>query len=68
MDCARTLMIDKSVALKYWKEVVSTIVYTLNRVHINKGTNLTPYELWLGYTPSEKYFNATFLSIIIVLV
>ena len=30
MDCARTLMMEKNVALKYWREVVSTTVYTLN--------------------------------------
>ena len=56
MECARTLMMKKAVALKYWKEDMSTIVYTLNRVQIKKGTNLTPYELWFGYTPSAKYF------------
>ena len=56
MDYARTLMMEKSVSLKYWKEVMSTIVYTLNRVQIKKGTNLTPYELWFGNTPSVKYF------------
>ena len=32
MDCARTLMMKKNVALKYWREVVSTGVYTLNCV------------------------------------
>ena len=30
MDCARTLMMEKNVALKYWREAVSTAVYTLN--------------------------------------
>ena len=49
-------MMEKIFALKYWKEVVSIVVYTLNRVQIKKGTNLTPYELWFGYTPSVKYF------------
>ena len=29
MDCARTLMIEKNVAIKYWKETISTIVHTL---------------------------------------
>ena len=49
-------MMEKNVALKYWKEAVSTIVYTLNRVQVKKGTNLTPYELWFGYTPRVNYF------------
>ena len=32
MDCARTLMIEKNIAIKYWKEAVSIAVYTLNQV------------------------------------
>ena len=32
MDYARTLMMQKNVALKYQREVVSTNVYTLNHV------------------------------------
>ena len=31
-------------------------MYTLNRVHIRKGMEKTPYELWFGYSPSIKYF------------
>ena len=49
-------MMEKSVTLKYWKEVVSAIIYILNRVQIKKCTNLTPYKLWFVYTPSVKYF------------
>ena len=49
MDYARTLMIEKKVSLKYWRESISTTVYTLNRVQVKKGTNLTSYELWFGY-------------------
>ena len=30
MDCARTLMIEKNIAIKYWKEAISTAVHTLN--------------------------------------
>ena len=32
MDCARTLMIEKNISIKYWKEAINTIVHTLNRV------------------------------------
>ena len=56
MDYARTLMMEKYVGLKYQKEAMSTVVYTLNRVQVKKGTNLTPYELWFGHAPSVKYF------------
>jgi hypothetical protein len=30
MDCARTLKIEKNIAIKYWKEAINTAVHTLN--------------------------------------
>ena len=69
MDCARTLMTEKNVALKYKREVVSTTIYTLNRVQVKKGTHSTPFELWYGY-PSNvntlRYLeeNVTFLKML----
>ena len=47
---------EKNVALKYWREAISTIFYTRNRVQIKKGTNATPFELWYGHSPSVKHF------------
>ena len=55
MDCARTLMIEKNVAIKYWKEATSIVVHTLNRVQLKKDSNPTPYELWYGYKPNVSY-------------
>ena len=49
-------MMEKNIALKYWREAVSTIVYTLNHVQVKKGTHSTPFELWYGYSPNVKYF------------
>ena len=49
-------MMEKNVALKYWREVVSTISCTLNHVQVKKGTHSTPFELWYGYSPNVKYF------------
>ena len=56
IDCARTLMMEKNVALKYWREVVSTTVYTLDKVQIKKGTNTTSFKLWYGHSPNVKHF------------
>ena len=56
MDYARTLMTEKNVTLKYWREVVRIVVYTLNRIQVKKGTHSTPFELWYGYSPNVKYF------------
>ena len=46
---------EKNVALKYWREVVSIAVYTLNRVQIKKGTHATPFELWYRHSPNVKH-------------
>ena len=55
MDCARTLMIEKNVAIKYWKEAISTTVHTLNRVQLKKDSDKTSYELWYAYKPNASY-------------
>ena len=49
-------MIEKNVAIKYWKEAISTIVHTLNQVQLKKDLDKTPYELWYGYKPKVNYF------------
>ena len=49
-------MMEKLVALKYWREAVSTVVHTLNWVQVKKGTNATPFELWYGHSPNVKHF------------
>ena len=56
MDYAKTLMMENFFSLKYWREVVSTTIYTLNRVQIRKGKNATPFELWYGHSPNVKNF------------
>ena len=59
MDCARKLMMEKNIALKWWREDVSTTVYTLNHVQVKKGTHSTPCELWYGCPPTVKYFKVS---------
>ena len=55
MDCARTLMIENNVAIKYWKEAISTTIHTLNQVQLKKDSIQTPYKLWYGYKPNVSY-------------
>ena len=67
MDYAKTLIMDKNVALKYQREAISTTFYILSYVEVKKGTHSTPFELWYGYSPNVKYFkvfeeNVTFLK------
>ena len=64
IDYTRTLMMEKYVALKYWREAMSIVVYTLNHVQVKKGTHSTPFELWYGYSPNVKYFNVLEASVI----
>lgn len=56
VDYARTLLIDKKVSQTFWKESISTVVYTLNQIQLKKGTNKTPYKLWFGHTLNVSYF------------
>ena len=54
MDYARTLMIEKNVAIKYWKESIKIVAH---RVQLKKYSNQTSYELWYGYKPNVSYLN-----------
>ena len=56
MDCARTLTMEKIIALKYQREVVSTTIYILNHVQVKKGTHSTLFDIWYGYSPNVRYF------------
>ena len=40
----------------YWKEVVYTVVYILNRGQLRVNKDKTPYELWYGIPSLVKYF------------
>ena len=44
IDYARFLMMEKNVALRYWREAISTTVYTLNRAQIMKGVVPLPID------------------------
>ena len=55
MDCARNLIIEKNIAIKYWKEAFSIAVHTLKWVHSKKDSDKTPYELWSRYRPNVSY-------------
>ena len=55
MDCARTLMIENNIAIKYQKEAINIAIHTLNRVQLKKDSNKTPYELWYDYKPNVSY-------------
>jgi hypothetical protein len=47
---------DEKLSDGYWREVVSIVVYILNRGKIGINSNKTHYELWFGRAPSIKYF------------
>ena len=53
---ARTMLDEANLSDMYWKEVVHTTVYILNRVQLRVKSKHTPYELWYGKTASVKHF------------
>ncbi|GLJ42625.1 hypothetical protein SUGI_0883460 [Cryptomeria japonica] len=51
VEVARTMLIQGKVAHTFWREAVSTVVYTMNQVLIKNGKDMTPFEYWTGKTP-----------------
>ena len=54
-EVARSMLAENDVSKTFWREVVNTIVYTMNIVQVRKDTNKTPYELWFAHSPVVKY-------------
>ena len=50
------MLFENDVSKKFWREVVNTIVYRLNRVQLRKCMEKIPCELWFGHSPLLKYF------------
>ena len=53
---ARTMLNEAKLSNEYWREVVYTTIYILNRGQLILNKDKTPYELWYGTPTSFKYF------------
>ena len=47
---------EANLSDEFWREVVNTAVYILNRGKIRVNNNKTPYELWKGRPVAIKHF------------
>ena len=56
VEMARTMMIEKNISYKFWKEAIQAAVHIQNRCLFRPHTHKTPYELWFGGKPIVKYF------------
>ena len=52
----RAMLAKNNVSKKFWRQVVNTSIYIMNRVQVKKDTKKTPYELWFDHSPTIKYF------------
>ena len=55
-EATRTMLSEAKLSDGYWREAISTIVYTFNIGELKVNSKKTPYEQWYGRTPSVKYF------------
>jgi transposase InsO family protein len=55
-EAVRTMLNEAKLSDGYWREVVSTTIYILNRGQLRVNSDKTPYELWFGRAPLVKYF------------
>lgn len=54
-EMARTMLSKAKLLDMYWREVVQTTVYILNRAQIRPNTTKTPYKLWKGILASSSH-------------
>lgn len=53
---AKTMLKDANLLDVYWKEVVHTSSYILNKLQVKVNNSKTPYKLWYGRTATSRYF------------
>ena len=47
-EAARTMLNEAKLSDSFWREVVYTVVYILNRAQLRMNTDKTPYEFLYG--------------------
>jgi hypothetical protein len=52
---ARSMLKAKDLPDWFWGEVVSTVVYVLNRCPMKSVDDMTPFEAWHGKIPSVHH-------------
>nr|GEU50412.1 ribonuclease H-like domain-containing protein [Tanacetum cinerariifolium] len=55
IEAAKTMLADSKLPTTFWAEAVNTACYVQNRVLVVKPHNKTPYELFLGRTPTLSF-------------
>jgi hypothetical protein len=55
VGAARCMLKAKGLPDTFWGEAVATAVYILNRSTSKGAGGKTPYELWIGSTPSVQH-------------
>ncbi|GJW37903.1 retrovirus-related pol polyprotein from transposon TNT 1-94 [Tanacetum coccineum] len=53
---SRTMLNEQSLPLKFWCNVIDTLIYILNRILIRAILGKTPYEILRGRKPTFDYF------------
>ena len=56
VECARNMLYQKTLLLELWSEVVTTIIYVLNRVTSFTLHGETPFTKWYGYKLDVSHF------------
>ncbi|GJU16702.1 putative ribonuclease H-like domain-containing protein [Tanacetum coccineum] len=55
IEAARTMLTDSKLPTTFWAEAFSTTCYVQNRVLVVKPHNKTPYELFRGFKPAQRF-------------
>lgn len=55
VECARSMLIAKSVDRKLWTEAINAACYLLNRIILQPGETKTPFEKWFKKKPAIKH-------------
>ena len=55
-EVVRTMLLEAKLAEAFWREAVAASMYTFIRAQLRVNCDKTPYELWIGRSPSVRHF------------
>lgn len=66
IEATRTMFSEYTLPSYFWIEVINTIYYVQNKIHINKFHKKTPHELYYNKSSSIIYFKVFIFKIYIL--
>ena len=57
-EMAKTMLCENNLTKYFWRKVINTVCYVINKVSIRSLLSKTPYELYKGRKPNVSHLRS----------